>query len=216
MEPTVPHSALTTVRRQRQKAAYDRSTVYATIDATPWCHLAVLVDGVAMAIPTLAVRDGDAVLLHGAKRSQAMVAAAAAERVAATFTTIDGLLVATTGFEHSVAYRTAIVVGPVTVLSGTAKRAALDRLLDGVLPGRSGELQPPTVREVGATTVLRLDLAEASAKVSAGPPDATHAASGAPVWAGTVPLETRWGTPVPVDPSIPTPASVRRLTGATS
>lgn len=211
MARTVPHTTRTTVRRQRQKASYDEATVHAIVDAQPWCHLAVTVVGLAMAIPTIAVRDGDVLYLHGSRRSTAILAALAAEQVAVTFTLIDGLLVATTGFEHSIAFRTVVVVGTPSAVSGAAKRRALDLLVDAVLPGRSHELPEATPRELAATTVLRVDLTEAVAKVSVGPPDARATPGHGAVWAGEVPLEQRYGNPTDTTVGVDLPASVRRL-----
>jgi len=202
----------TTIRRQRQKANYDRTTIDAIIDASPWCHLAVTVEGVAMAIPTFGVRDGDTLLIHGARGSSALGSARAADLVSCTFTIIDGLLVATTGFEHSVAFRSVVVVGQPSVLSGADKVRALDLLVDGVIPGRSAEIPRPTRQELNATVVLAVSLDECVAKVSVGPPDATQPSDGPPIWAGVVPITSALGVPQSFDPTIPIPPSIIALT----
>ena len=205
----------TRVRRLPELARYDRDTVHGILDATSVCHLGVVVDGEALVLPTLHRRDGDDLLIHGSRSNRAMAAALAAPRVCVTVTIIDGLRVARSAFNSSVAYRSAVVFGPATLVEDGAEHAiALDLLTDGVIPGRVGELRRPTASELSRTKVLRVHIEEASAKVSSGPPGDDDEDLEAGAWAGVLPIERRWGAPlpapdgavgrgeVPLDPSI--------------
>jgi nitroimidazol reductase NimA-like FMN-containing flavoprotein (pyridoxamine 5'-phosphate oxidase superfamily) len=117
--------------------------------------------------------------------------------VCVTATLLDGLVVARSGFHHSMNYRSAVVVGEARIVEDPQEKAhALDLTVDHVVPGRSATLRPPTRKEVAATAVLAIPLREASVKVRAGDPvdDDTDVEAGA--WAGVVPLSTVASSPV--------------------
>jgi hypothetical protein len=118
--------------------------------------------------------------------------------VCLTVTLLDGLVLARSGFHHSVNYRSVVVMGDATLVHDEAeKRMALDAIVDHVVPGRAAEVRPPTARELEATAVARLPLAEASVKTRAGGPVDEPEDIGLPIWAGTIPLRTTHGDPVP-------------------
>jgi len=217
MAARIRRSASTTVRRQRQLARYDDSTVFAIIDAAPCCHVAVLRDGLPMALPTIATRVDATVYLHGAPASALLRDAGGAERVSATFTCIDGVVVARSGFHSTLAYRSAVVVGATRLVTGEELVASLDALVDHILPGRSAEVRRPTRRELAATSVVALEIEEASAKVSLGPPQDPASDLEGEAWAGIVPATLRYGTPQPATDGrvgrglVAVPASVGRL-----
>ncbi len=187
-----PH---TRVRRLPEKARYDAATVHAILDAALVVHVAALVEGRAVALPTLAARDGETLYVHG-NRSNAVLAAVVRDgRAWVTATLVDGLRLARSGFESSIAYRSVVVVGAARDVEGEEKSRALDLVVDRVAPGRSREVRPMSVRELALTRVVAIAIDEASAKVSAGPTDDGPEDLARPVWAGTVPLLTRWGEP---------------------
>ncbi len=164
-----PH---TRVRRLPAKAAYDEATVFAILDAAPVAHVAAVVDGEAAALPTLVARDGRALYLHGSPGNAVLRAVVASGRAFVTATLYDGLRLARSGFESSIAYRSAVVVGRARALAeGPERDAALTRLVDAVLPGRAAEVRAMTESEARLTLVVRVEIDEASAKVSAGPTD---------------------------------------------
>ena len=80
-----------------------------------------------------------------------------------------------------------------------AKLAALERFIEGLFPGRWDALRAPTRKEMNATTVLRLPIEEASAKVRTGPPADQESDLDHPVWAGVLPLGVRSGDPTPCE-----------------
>lgn len=211
----------TTVRRLPEKARYDQATIFAILDHAPFVTVAAVVDGVALTQPTLAARDGAVLYLHGSKSNAILRAVLDAERSSVTALLFDGLRVARSAFESSVAYRSAVVVGPTRLVDGAEKLRALTLLTDAALPGRSSEIRPPSEREVSLTLVVALDIEEGSAKVSAGPTDDDDDDLASAVWAGTVPARLVFGEPEPdtrgamATGQVPVPPSViqRRARG---
>jgi nitroimidazol reductase NimA-like FMN-containing flavoprotein (pyridoxamine 5'-phosphate oxidase superfamily) len=190
-------------RREKERARSDRASLDAVLDAALICHLAVVVDGVPLALPTVfavdrAGPDRDGTLyLHGSVASRSLVQGPDQD-VSVTFTLLDGIVLARSGFNHSMNYRSAVVIGRPRVVTGADERGrAFDLLVDHAAPGRSAELRPPTRKELAATTLLALSLHEASVKVSDGDPEDEEVdieAGG--VWAGVIPLRLVAGDPV--------------------
>ncbi len=192
-----------TPRREKERAQSHRATLYDVLDASLVCHLGVVVDGVPLALPTVFGVDpdgpdeGGTLYVHGSVASRSLVQGPEQD-VSVTMTVLDGIVLARSGFNHSMNYRSAVVIGrPRVVADETERSRALDLLVDHVTPGRSAALRRPTRKELAATVVLALPLHEASVKRRAGDPldeDVDVEAGG--VWAGVVPLRTAAGAPV--------------------
>ncbi len=192
-------SARTRVRRAPELARYDEATINAIIDSVPFCHVGVTLEGSSdvVVLPFLHARVGSTVLLHGSRSNRLLRSLVTSDRVCATFTSYDGLRIARTGFQSSVAYRSAVTFGAARLLEDRAERAAaLDALVESVLPGRLAEIRPPNEAELARTTVVELTIDEASAKVSAGPTEDEPDDLAAPVWAGDVPCVVVYSDPV--------------------
>ena len=210
-----PH---TRVRRLPEKARYDEETIFAILDHARMCHVAALVDGRAVCLPTLHAREGRRIYLH-ASRSSAIIGALVDQGVAWVSATIyDGLRLARSGFESSIAYRSVALSGPVRDIEDESeKRRVLDLFVDAVLPGRASEVRAMTEREVRLTRVVEVTIEEASAKVSAGPTEDDESDQSLAIWSGVVPASLHFGEPVASrdgamgSGTIPLPASVRRL-----
>jgi nitroimidazol reductase NimA-like FMN-containing flavoprotein (pyridoxamine 5'-phosphate oxidase superfamily) len=200
-----PPSARATVRRLRERGDYDRATIDAILDEALVCHLGVVVGGAPVVLPTLHVRVGDTLYLHGAA-ANAMLKAGSTGPVCATVTLIDGLVLARSAFHHSVNYRSVVVHGEGRAVTDEAeKRRVLDALVDHVVPGRSTETRPPNDVELKSTLVIAIPLDEASAKVRTGPPKDDPEDLDGPWWAGVIPVTTVRGEPEPapdLDPGI--------------
>ncbi len=214
-----PASDRVRVRRDtRRRGRYDATTIHAILDATPFCHLAYVHDGHPVVIPTLQVRIGAHLYLHASSGSRLGLSAGLPWPVSVTVSLIDGLVLARSGFHHSVNHRSVVVLGDALLVTDPEEKlAALDATVDAVVPGRNAELRRPTVRELEATAVARLSLAEASAKTRTGPPVDEPADLDSDVWAGVVPVVTTYGVPVPspdLSADIGLSPSVRRLLGA--
>ena len=194
------------VRRLHDKARYDRQVIDAILDAMPLAHVGHIVDGFPVVTPTLQWREGDRIYWHGSSASR-MQKRATDQQVCVTVTLLDGMVLARSGLEHSVNYRSVMVFGRAEVVEGAkAKTDHLRVMMDQLFPGRWDQLRPITDQELKATRILSLPLTEASAKVSAGPPTDPAEDAGWPVWAGVLPIR------LVVDPPEPAPDLADGLT----
>jgi nitroimidazol reductase NimA-like FMN-containing flavoprotein (pyridoxamine 5'-phosphate oxidase superfamily) len=192
-----PPSARTRIRRVPARAVYDRAAIDAILDEALLAHLAFALDGQPYAIPTLQARVGDCVYFHGSAASRAIRALSAGAPACLTVTLIDGLVLARSAFHHSVNYRSVVVLGSARPVEGPDERlVALRAFTERLVPGRWGEVRPPSPAELKGTRVLAMSLDESSAKVRSGPPVEEPEDYARPVWAGVIPLRTGTGTPV--------------------
>ncbi len=207
----------TKVRRRVAKARYDEATIFSILDEARLCHVAGVVNGLAMTVPTLHARDARTLYLHGSPSNAMFRSILEAGRVSCAVTIYDGLRLARSGFESSIAYRSVVVVGGVRAVEGDEKRRALDLFIDAVLAGRAREVRPTTDQEMRLTLVIAVSIDEASAKLSSGPTDDAPEDLALPIWSGTVPARLSFGEPVASNDgamssgTVPLPASVRRL-----
>jgi uncharacterized protein len=192
-------SARTRVKRVHENAAYDRETIDAILDAALVCHLGFERDGQPYVIPTLHARLGDRLYVHGSSASRTVRAVSEGIPACVTVTLLDGIVLARSVFEHSINYRSVVVLGTATTVTDSdEKNAVLEAFTEKLLPGRWADSRPPTRKELKATGVLSLALDEASAKVRTGGPDddGTPDAELA-IWAGHIPLTVHALPPVP-------------------
>jgi nitroimidazol reductase NimA-like FMN-containing flavoprotein (pyridoxamine 5'-phosphate oxidase superfamily) len=190
------------VRRAPARADYDRATIDAILDEALVAHLGFAVDGQPYVIPTLHARLGDEVYVHGSAASRMVRALAGGVPACLTVTLLDGLVLARSAFNHSMNYRSVVVLGTARPVEGEDERAAaLEAFTERLVPGRWGEVRPPTRQELKGTRVLALSLDEASAKVRAGAPVDDEADYALDAWAGVVPLRLTAGAPEP-DPRL--------------
>jgi nitroimidazol reductase NimA-like FMN-containing flavoprotein (pyridoxamine 5'-phosphate oxidase superfamily) len=176
------------VKREPQRARYDRETIEVILDEALICHLGFVVDGQPYVIPTLHARVGDRLYVHGSAASRLLRHLAGGAPVCATVTLVDGLVLARSVFNHSVNYRSAVVFGTATLVEDGEKREALRALTEQLAPGRWDEARQPTEKELKATWILSLPIDEASAKVRTGPEEDEPEDLDLPVWAGVVPV----------------------------
>jgi nitroimidazol reductase NimA-like FMN-containing flavoprotein (pyridoxamine 5'-phosphate oxidase superfamily) len=176
------------VRREPKRGRYDRETIDAILDEALYCHLAFAVDGQPFAIPTLHARVGDTLYVHGSAASRMLRHASSGFRICVTVTLLDGLVLAKSVFNHSINYRSAVVLGDAQLVDGAEKREALRAFTDHVAPGRWDEARQPTDQELKATLILSLPLTESSAKVRVGGPEDEPEDVDLPVWSGVVPV----------------------------
>ena len=109
-------------------------------------------------------------------------------------TLLDGLVLARSIFNHSMNYRSVVVLGTATLVDDPAEKLeVLRRLSEHILPGRWAESRQPNERELKATFALRLPINEFSAKVRQGPPVDDEEDYSFKTWAGVVPLAVAAG-----------------------
>ena len=194
--PSPAPSPRTRVRRLPERAHYDAATVAAIVDAAMICTVAFQIDGEVHAIPTIHWREGEHLYIHGAKASRMLKALTAGE-ACVTIALADGLVLARSAMHHSMNYRSVVIYGrfePVT--DPACKLASLRAFIDGLYPGRWDTLRPISDKELNATTLLRIALDEASAKVRDWGVKDDEEDLDWPVWAGVIPLRTLAGEPV--------------------
>ena len=194
-------SARTRVRRLPERGRYDREAIDGILDAALVAHLGFLSDGQPFVIPTLHARVGDDVYVHGSSASRTLRELADGVAACLTVTLLDGIVFARSVFEHSMNYRSAVVLGTAApVVDRDEKLAALEAFTEKLLPGRWAEARPPTPTELKATSILRMPLDESSAKIrDGGPEDGDTPDADLDVWAGHLPLVVTALDPVPDD-----------------
>jgi uncharacterized protein len=202
----------TQVRRAPQKQEPDRAALDALLDVALVAHAAVVDGGQPYILPMGFARDGDRLLLHGSTASRLMRALADGAPTCVTVTVLDGLVLARSQFESSMHYRSALVLGRCERLTGRPQGRALGLITEHLMPGRGADARVASAKELAATSVLALPLAEWSLKVSAGPPDDDPQDLDRPVWAGVVPLRHTFGEPVPA-PDLRAPLPVPSYVG---
>jgi nitroimidazol reductase NimA-like FMN-containing flavoprotein (pyridoxamine 5'-phosphate oxidase superfamily) len=208
----------TRVRRLPKKASYDVDVINAVLDEAWVCHVAATVRGKAAALPTLHLREGTTIYLHGSPSNEVMKAVLAEGEAFLTVTIFDGLRLARSGFESSIAYRSVVVVGAAHEVTDDQEKArVLNRFVDRVVEGRASEVRPMSDQERRLTLLVAVSMDEASAKLSSGPTDDELEDQELAIWAGTVPARLVFDAPVPdtngamARRDIEVPASVRTL-----
>ena len=204
---------VTRVRREAHRQVTDRAVLDAILDEAVLAHVAVVRDGLPLALPFAVARDGDTLLLHGSSGAGGLRLGAGGP-VCVSVAHVDGLVFARTTFDSSMRYRSAVVHGVAEVVPDDEKEHALEVLSDHLFAGRTAEVRRPSRKELAATLVLRLRLDSASVKVAAGPPEVDpDDVEPRTVWAGIVPTAFVAGEPVAA-PDVPdeveVPASVHR------
>lgn len=205
------------VRRGPEKGRYERETINAILDRGLVAHVAFTTgDDDVFCVPTLFARVGDKIYIHGSKASRTLRALAAGAPSCVTVTVLDGLVLARSVFEHSANYESVIAFGRFVSVDAEEERlVALEAFTETLMPGRWSEVRAPTRQELKRTSILAMPISEAAAKVRSGPPDDDETPDAEiETWAGAVPLEVSFGTPVPspgLRDGIPLSESVRRL-----
>jgi uncharacterized protein len=197
----------TTLHRLSERGRSDRADLYAILDAGLVCHLGVIVDGYPMVLPTGYGRAGDTLYLHGSSGNRALRAADGHE-ICVTVTHLDGLVCARSVFNHSMNYRSATIFGTARMVTDDSRRLeALRVVTEQLVPGQWDHARQPTRKELAATSVIELPLAEASVKVRTGPPHDEPEDYDTDVWAGVLPAQLVFGAAEP-DPDLRAGVSV--------
>lgn len=183
------------VRQLREKAAYDKTTVHGILDSAMIAHVAFVQDGLPVVVPMLYGRDGETLFLHGARKARVIRLLQSTGTACLNVTHVDGLVYARSAFNSSMSYRSATVFGPARLIEDSGEKLyALRVISECTMPGRWDELREPLVNEVKKTGIIALDIESASAKISTGMPKDEDDDYGIPIWAGVLPLESRFTT----------------------
>jgi uncharacterized protein len=200
--PSFNPTQRTRVRRLHERGRYDRETVFAILDSAMMCHIGYVIDGQPYVTPTLFWREGERLYWHGSSASRMLRNQTTGIPVCLTVTHVDGLVVARSGFHHSLNYRAVMAFGTAARVEDPAEKAAgLNAFVDRVYPGRSALIRPISPQELKATSLLGMTIEEASAKIRKGGPVDDEEDYAADCWAGIVPITPRIGAVIP-DPRL--------------
>ncbi|MBK5224378.1 MAG: pyridoxamine 5'-phosphate oxidase family protein [Acidimicrobiia bacterium] len=212
-----PPSERARVRRAASRGSYDTETVHAILDAGRMGHVGLVADGRPVVIPMLYGRDGDHLYLHGSVASRLMRGLAGGLDTCLTVTLLDAYVLARSAFHHSLNYRSVVVFGVAEPVTGDEAVHGVRCITEHLVPGRWDEVRAPSDVEMRQTSVLRMPIAEASAKVRGhGVVDEPEDID-LPIWAGVLPLRLAVGDPVADEalaPGLEVPPSVLRLDSA--
>lgn len=198
----------TTLKRLPARGHYDQEVVHKILDEGFICHVGFVIHGKPVVIPTGYGRIGDKLYIHGSQASRMLRTLTTGVAACVTVTLVDGLVLARSAFHHSINYRSVVIFGNATLVEDAQEKlAALLAFSEHVIRGRWDDVREPTQQELKATTVLKLQLKEVSAKVRTGPPIDDEEDYELPVWAGVIPLRVVAGEPIP-DPRLANETSI--------
>lgn len=213
MNEYIEQTTRTKLKRLPKRGVFERAEVYRILDEAFVCHVGFIAGDQPFVIPTSYARIGDRMVIHGSAASRMMRDLSTEIDVCVTVTLVDGLVLARSAFHHSMNYRSVVVFGKARIVrEEQEKYEALKAFTEHIVPGRWESIRPPSKNELKGTTVLSLDLREASAKVRAGGPVDDEEDYAMDVWAGVLPLTLTTGAPVSderLKDGIETPSEVR-------
>lgn len=197
MSDQITQTKRTRLKRIPKRAVYERDPLNAILDEAIICHVGFVADGQPYVIPTGFARIGEDLYIHGSAASRMLKNLADGVDVCVTVTILDGLVLARSAFHHSMNYRSVVILGKAALVTDPdEKYKALEAFAEHVIPGRWADVRPPTPKELKATSVLRLPIAEASAKIRTGPPVDDDNDYAMEVWAGVIPITLKADKPV--------------------
>lgn len=203
------------VRRQPDRARYDEATIHSILDEAVFCHLGFIHEGHPVVIPTIHVRVGDHIVLHGSPASRMMRALKGGAEVSIAATILDGLVLARSVFHHSMNYRSVVLFGRGELIEDPAEKLEAMRVFtEKILPGRWDDARLPTDKEFRGTLMVSVPIDMASAKTRVGPPVDDDEDMDMEIWAGVIPYRLAPGTPIPdpdMQPDTPFPSYLRHL-----
>ncbi len=181
-------SSRTQLKRYPARGHYDFETVAAILDEAFMCHVGFVVAGQPYVIPTGYGRDGHTLYFHGSAASRMLNEAAKGVEVCITVTLVDGLVMARSAFNSSMNYRSVVILGTAEPVAREHKLRALRTISNHIFPGRWESFRPVKQSELDDTSVLSIEIAEASAKIRVGPPHDDAEDYRLPIWAGLINL----------------------------
>jgi len=187
------------VKRVPKRGIYDKETIYRILDTDFMCTVSFMHMGVPVGIPTIYGRKDNILYLHGAGTSRMLVELDKGVDLCVTMFNVHGLVLAKSAFHHSLNYESVVVFGVGKAVPDDQKMEALKVVSDQILANRWEESRLPNEKELKATTVIAIDISEASAKVRTGPPGDDKADEDLPIWSGVIPIQKQYMEPLPAD-----------------
>lgn len=190
------------VKRLHERGRYDEATIFPILDAAFLAHIAYVIDGQPYVTPTAFWRQGRTLYWHGSAASRMLRFQEAGVPACVAVTHLDGLVLARSGFHHSINYRSVMAFGTARLVSDPREEAhQLDLFIDRLYPGRRTEIRPNEAQELKGTTVIAMEIEEASAKTRSGPPKDDEPDYQLDCWAGVIPITQVIGAAV-ADPKL--------------
>ncbi|MDO5971303.1 pyridoxamine 5'-phosphate oxidase family protein [Flavivirga aquimarina] len=187
---TYTTSELNQVKRGPKRAVYDVEEINNILDAGFVGHVSYNYKGKAICLPMAYGRIENKIYLHGSLKNRMLLALLEAKEASMTIMHLDALVLARSGFHHSVNYRSATLFTSITeVEDREEKKTALKCVLDHMIPGRWDTLRPMNLKELNSTLVLEMEIQTASAKIRDVGVQDEKSDLEFPVWAGIVPLK---------------------------
>jgi uncharacterized protein len=188
------------VKRLSDRARYDRAEIYPIVDAANLCHVGFADGDQPFVIPMALARDGDSLYLHGPTKGRIMKHLGSGAKICVTITHLDGLVLAKSQFHHSMNYRSAVLFGTCReVTDPEEKDLGLKKLVRHLAEGQESYARPGNPGELKATSLLRFEIEEASAKIRTGPPKDSTEDQKLEIWSGVIPLSQKADQPIPDD-----------------
>ena len=184
------------IKRIPARGYYDKETINQILDEALYCHVSFIQSNQPYIIPTIHARMCDRIVLHGAKGSRLLKHIAEGNKVCVAITLMDGLVLARSVFHHSMNYRSVVIFGKGKLIENKVKKLeALKAITEHLIPGRWEDARQPNEKEMNATTVVSIDIDEASAKIRTGPPIDDEEDYNLAVWAGLIPISKKFDSP---------------------
>jgi uncharacterized protein len=196
--PSYPVSPINRVKRLHERGRYDHATIHAVLDASMLCHVSYVIDGQPYCTPTFFWREGTTLYWHGSSASRMLESQAEGARVCLTVAHLDSLVLARCGFNHSADYRAVMAFGTARLVADPAeKEQALVAMVDRFFPERTASLRASTRQEIKATSVIAMEIEQASAKVRTKGVADDEEDYALPIYAERIPVRTVLGAPEP-------------------
>lgn len=191
-----PRTERNNVKRVPDRGIYDKENIYTIVDEALICFVGFSIENQPFVIPTIHARKNDTIYLHGATTSRMIKHLEAGNRLCLTVTQLDGLVLARSVFHHSMNYRSAMLYGSGRQADEKEKLLALEIITEKLIPGRWKDARTPNEKELKATSIIAIDIEEASAKIRTGGPTDDEDDYNLKVWAGVIPICQNINKPV--------------------
>ena len=191
------------MKRVHERARYDHDSVHDAFDAIPMCHIGYIIENQPYVTPTIQWRVGTCLYWHGSSASRMIRTVTPGMPVCVTVSEFNGFVMARSPFHHSANYRSAMAFGHARAITDRdEKEESLRLMFEHLFPGRWDDVRGNTDQELKATSVIAMQIEEASAKIRSGPPvDDEEDYEHVDCWAGVLPVQALFGVPEP-DPRL--------------
>ena len=183
-------SKLNRVKRGQNRATYDVDKINTILDAGFLCYVGYIYDGKPITIPMAYTRRNNKIYIHGSTANRMLLSILKSGETSITVMHLDGLVLARSGFHHSVNYRSVTLFGSLNKIENDPEKTIiLEKIVNQMVPNQWDSLRPMNQKELDRTLVVEFTIESASAKVrETGVADEPEDYN-EDVWAGIVPIK---------------------------